>query len=208
MERREFLASSMGMFTTLAVINQVSGCGGENGDGTTERADDVQQQWQRRAGGGSGVGTSGSGGAARAWRRGAGGAGAGAGGSSGGSGSSGGGAGSSGMGGGGAGGTEPMTCADCPYIVPVEATCEETDLLAGDNEFIFDIQTHSFDDGEWREKNTTYASFLEFLATCGDAGRRLNCFDRESLRQIHVRRERHDDQRDHVVAGAAVHAAT
>ena len=34
MERREFLASSMGMFTTLAVINQVAGCGGDNGDGT------------------------------------------------------------------------------------------------------------------------------------------------------------------------------
>lgn len=32
-DRREFLASSMGMFTTLAVINQVSGCGGDSGDG-------------------------------------------------------------------------------------------------------------------------------------------------------------------------------
>jgi hypothetical protein len=30
--------------------------------------------------------------------------------------------------------------AECPYLVPEEATCEESELLSGD-EFIFDIQT-------------------------------------------------------------------
>jgi hypothetical protein len=76
--------------------------------------------------------------------------------------------------GGGAGGTPPVTC---PYVVPTEAMCEETGLLEG-QEFIFDIQTHAFDNGEWRMKNTTYSNFLGLLATCSDAGNdRLNCFD-------------------------------
>jgi uncharacterized protein len=62
-------------------------------------------------------------------------------------------------------------------VVPVEATCEETGLLDS-NQFIFDVQTHSFDDGEWRTMNRTYANFLNILATCRDAGNdRLNCFD-------------------------------
>jgi hypothetical protein len=39
-----------------------------------------------------------------------------------------------------------------------------------------DIQTHSFDDGEWREKNTTYSNFLGILATCGQG---LDCFDEQ-----------------------------
>jgi hypothetical protein len=68
---------------------------------------------------------------------------------------------------------------DCPYVVPVEATCADTDLLKG-NDFIFDIQTHSFDNGEWRMKNSVYANFLQILATCGDAGNdALNCFDEQ-----------------------------
>src|SRR5690349_23588354 len=59
MPRREFLASSMGMFTTLAVINQVSGCGGDNGDGTTSMSPtDVQNMMKP----GTGVPMSGGGG--------------------------------------------------------------------------------------------------------------------------------------------------
>lgn len=105
MDRREFLASSMGMVTTLAVINQMTGCGGDSEGG----------------GGGSGEG---------------------------------------------------------PYVTPVEAMCEETDLLKGD-EFIFDVQTHSFDDGDWRERNAVYPAFLQFLGGCDDRDDPLDCFDQE-----------------------------
>src|SRR6476619_3363180 len=51
-DRREFLASSMGLFTTLAVINQVSGCSGKNGDGTTKMSpDDVKAMMSGGTGG-------------------------------------------------------------------------------------------------------------------------------------------------------------
>ena len=171
-DRREFLASSMGMFTTLAVINQVSGCGGKNGDGTTAMSADDAKHMMTGSGGslGGGGGAGGAGGAGGSAKSG----GAGSGGSAFGSGS---------------GGFDPGSVAadagkdlgkglsECPYIVPPEAMCEETGLLQGD-EFIFDIQTHSFDNGEWRMKNNVYSDFLGLLATCGDAGNdRLNCFD-------------------------------
>ncbi|HMI89741.1 MAG TPA: hypothetical protein VK509_00180, partial [Polyangiales bacterium] len=173
--RREFLASSMGMFTTLAVINQVSGCGGSSGDGTTPMSPDDAMNMMGGGGaaapGGAGASTGTAGSPITA-----------AGGSGGAGGSMG-----SGMGGGGASGAggsagttmmpEPGGPMECPYIVPPEATCEETGLLDVET-FIFDIQTHSFDQGEWRMKNSTYSNFLGFLATCADAGDdRLNCFD-------------------------------
>src|SRR5687767_8526364 len=60
MDRREFLASSMGMFTTLAVINQVGGCGGSTGDGTTAMSPDAIQGMM---GGGGGVAAPGAAGA-------------------------------------------------------------------------------------------------------------------------------------------------
>ena len=180
-DRREFLASSMGMFTTLAVINQVGGCGGDNGDGTMNISPD-----QAMAGmmGVTGAGAPAAGGAAPI-----------------------GGAGMPSMVGGGAGGVggvaggnlpagsggstpvmagsgdmmgmppKPGDKFQCPYVVPTEATCEETGLLDVET-FIFDIQTHSFDNGEWRMKNSTYANFLNLLGTCVDSGGdRLNCFD-------------------------------
>jgi hypothetical protein len=175
MDRREFLASSMGMFTTLAAINQVSGCGGTNGDGTTNMTPDAVQGMTSGAGGAPPVGSGGVGAA---------GTGVGAAGTS--TGTSG--VGSPPIGGQGIGGTagaDPVGGAggsgvtpSCPYLVPPEATCEETGLLDMSKEFIFDIQTHAFDNGEWRMKNTTYSSFLGLLATCSDAGSdRLNCFD-------------------------------
>ena len=174
--RREFLASSMGMFTTLAVINQVSGCGGSRGDGMTDMLPNDVQNMMSGAGGAGGVGGAGGGG-------GAGGVGGAAGtmitgGSGGVSGAGAGGTGGSGgAGGAGGAGGDAGVSFECPYVVPEAATCEETDLLTG-NDFIFDIQTHSFDQGEWRMKNQTYANFLGFLATCFDAGDdRLNCFD-------------------------------
>jgi hypothetical protein len=177
-DRREFLASSMGMFTTLAVINQVSGCGGKNGDGTTSMSPTDVQNMMNPAGAqggasGSGAtssGTSGSG-ASSGMSGGAGSMAAGGGGSSG---MSAGGI-DGGMAMGGSGGKGGLM--ECPYIVPTEATCEETGLLDV-KEFIFDIQTHSFDNGEWRMKNSTYSNFLGLLATCSDAGDdALNCFD-------------------------------
>jgi hypothetical protein len=176
-DRREFLASSMGMMTTLAVINQISGCGGKNGDGTTNmNPDDMKNMLQGSGGAGSGgggattTGTGSGGSGAAGTLAGAGGMPAGAGGSTGTSGN-----GIASMDGGVDAGTGGLW--ECPYLVPPEATCEETGLLKG-NEFIFDIQTHSFDNGEWRMKNDVYANFLQLLATCGDAGNdALNCFD-------------------------------
>jgi predicted TIM-barrel fold metal-dependent hydrolase len=103
MDRREFLASSMGMAVTLAVINQ-AGCGDDDGGG-----------------GGSG---------------------------------------------------------DGPFVVPQEATCEESDFVSGD-EFIFDIQTHSFDDGEWRQRNIVYPIFLSVFANCDDRVNQLDCYDQD-----------------------------
>jgi hypothetical protein len=94
MDRREFLASTMGMATTLAVINQVTGCkGSDEGNGNLNST--------------------------------------------------------------------------APYVTPVEACSDETNVLDADKEFIFDIQTHSFDDGEWREKNIVYPTFLNFMFSGG-----------------------------------------
>ncbi len=167
--RRDFLASSMGMFTTLAVINQVSGCSGKSGNGMTKMSPaDVKAMMQ--GGSGAAAGRTGAGSSAAA------GAGAGATGDGGPAGAS------DGGGGGGIDASAPgagAQASDCPYVVPVEATCEDTDLLAGDD-FIFDIQTHSFDNGEWRMKNSVYSNFLGLLATCTDAGNdKLNCFDEQ-----------------------------
>src|SRR4051794_14688506 len=66
LDRREFLASSMGMVTSLAVINQMSGCSSDKSN------------------------------------------------------------------------KDEGASSDGPYLTPIEATCEETDLLKGDD-FIFDI---------------------------------------------------------------------
>ena len=171
-DRREFLASSMGMFTTLAVINQVSGCGGDDGDGMVSLApDDVNMSIPSTP---MGTGGSGDGGAPPM-----------TGGDNSGGTPTDSGDGMPAGGAGGAGGTgtmeDPIGMGDgpsCPYVVPREATCEETQLLSGD-EFIMDVQTHSFDDGEWRERNTTYANFLVFLANCTDTNDRLDCFDED-----------------------------
>jgi len=98
-DRREFLASSMGMATCLAVINQINGCS----------SDDSTQDDAGKSPTGAGMCN------------------------------------------------EP---GDAAFVVPTEATCEESDFLDSSGEFIFDIQTHSFDDGEWREKNPGIADYL------------------------------------------------
>lgn len=125
MDRREFLASSMGMATTLAVINQY-GCGsGSEGTGMT-------------TGAGGGMDGGGSGGGSMD------------------------------------GGVGP---GDGPFVVPPEATCEEADFLDQDY-FIMDVQTHQFDNGEWRTRNTAYPIFLNLLARCSDTSDPLDCFDK------------------------------
>jgi len=111
LDRREFLASSMGMAVSLAVINQM-GCSSTDSDTTGENG-----------------------------------------------------------GAGGGGGETPAA-----YVVPKEATCEEADYL--DQEyFIMDVQTHAFDDGEWRTRNTAYPIFLQFLARCSDMAQLPSVFD-------------------------------
>jgi hypothetical protein len=65
---------------------------------------------------------------------------------------------------------------NAPYLVkPVKGTCDPADRLTGD-EFIFDIQTHSFDDGEWRQKNPSYSNFLTLLGGSCTEPNRLDCF--------------------------------
>jgi hypothetical protein len=115
-DRREFLASSMGMVTTLAVINQMGGC-----------ASDASDRPPALPGTGKLI--------------------------------------------------------DGPYLTPVVATCEETNVLKGE-EFIFDIQTHSFDDGEWRTKNPVYPRFLNLLGGCDGESNPLDCYTQDHYARL------------------------
>lgn len=133
MDRREFLASTAGYALCLAVINQVNGCSGSGGDGTTK---------------GGNPNDSGSGGGPK------------------------------------------LKCDDTPYVVPTEATCAETEYLTP-SPFIFDIQTHSFDQGEWREKNPAITDFLSNSIGRGGIGGTpcsepevLDCFNRNHYGEL------------------------
>jgi predicted TIM-barrel fold metal-dependent hydrolase len=66
--------------------------------------------------------------------------------------------------------------------VPPNATCEPSNILTV-NEFIFDVQTHCFDNGAWRTKNIVYPTFLNLLARCG-AANPLDCFDPENYAEL------------------------
>ncbi|MBM4362575.1 MAG: hypothetical protein FJ104_07830, partial [Deltaproteobacteria bacterium] len=124
MDRRQFMASSMGAALTMSVINA---CGGSE-DGP-----------------GSSGGTGGGGG---------------------------------GGGGGGSGSAIPDNPFDIPkggpYVVTPEATCSPSDFL-NDEYFIMDVQTHQFDDGEWRTKQVAYPIFAELIASCSDVTNKLDC---------------------------------
>lgn len=72
---------------------------------------------------------------------------------------------------------------DGPLVKEVPASCDPADVLAGD-EFIFDIQTHSFDDGEWREKQPAYVSFLGLIGGNCDEANQLDCFDKEHYAEL------------------------
>jgi predicted TIM-barrel fold metal-dependent hydrolase len=168
-DRREFMASTMGMATSLWAVNLVTGCGSSDGGGA--------------AGGSGGVG-SGSGGAF-----GAGGAGGGGGFATGGA--SGGGMQSTGGIPAGSGGT-PMNTGGAmsanggagtggSFTVPADPTDPEKVcqvMLDASKEFIFDIQTHHVN-----RADTTYEDFLrqqqQFTSYCGPAGLgTVSCFSR------------------------------
>jgi hypothetical protein len=118
MDRREFLASSMGMVTTLAVINQLGGCSSDDSAGY--KAPEIP-------------------------------------------------------------GTGKLV--EGPYLAPIAATCDPSNYLSGD-EFIFDVQTHSFDDGEWREKNPVYPRFLNLLGGCNGEANPLDCYKQDHYARL------------------------
>jgi uncharacterized protein len=76
----------------------------------------------------------------------------------------------------------PQPAAGQPYVVPPNATCEPSDLLTV-TDFIFDVQTHCFDNGDWRTRNIVYPTFLKYLASCG-ATNPLDCFDPDNYAEL------------------------
>lgn len=50
-----------------------------------------------------------------------------------------------------------------PYVIPPEATCDPSAYIPSTNRFIMDVQTHSFDNGEWRDKQVAYPIFAGIL---------------------------------------------
>jgi predicted TIM-barrel fold metal-dependent hydrolase len=154
MDRREFIASAMGMCTSLSVLNLASGCGDKGGHMPISAADPIMGGSQANAGGFGGIG--GVGGVNAAGGSGGGVpiamgpmAGAGVGGAGGASGMD-------------AGSAMPMPDGECAewcdmrgqpdggFCIPREATldCEMADKLLGGDEFIFDLQTHHVNQGE------------------------------------------------------------
>jgi predicted TIM-barrel fold metal-dependent hydrolase len=166
-DRRQFLASSAGMATTLAVFN-LFGCGSSSaGLADAGAGGSSGQGGMGSSGGGSGGGGSGNG---------TGGSGGGSGGSGGGSGGSGGGSGSS-TGQGDAGGY---------YDTGADALDGAEQCQVGldtSKEFIFDIQTHHL------SNRTSIGAYASFIAVLPQAGCGLSpiqaCFERnEYIRTI------------------------
>ncbi|MGH7436838.1 MAG: hypothetical protein ACRENE_14285, partial [Polyangiaceae bacterium] len=114
MDRREFLASSMGMAVTLTVINEM-GCGSAS----------------------SGASTS----------------------------------------------TPPPYDSGKPYVVPQTAMCPGGEIPSC-NDFIFDVQTHCFDAGEWRTRNIVYPTFLNLIANCSDEANKLDCMNPQHYAEL------------------------
>jgi predicted TIM-barrel fold metal-dependent hydrolase len=77
----------------------------------------------------------------------------------------------------------PIPDAGQPYVVPPNATCEASDFVSG-SEFIFDIQTHCFDDGDWRTRNIVYPTFLNLISSCQGVSNPLDCFDPEHYAEL------------------------
>jgi predicted TIM-barrel fold metal-dependent hydrolase len=150
MDRREFISSSMGMLTTLAVFNMAAGCGDKNGHMTPGAVDN----FMAGQGGGIAPGTAGAGGVSTPAQASSGMGVAGAAGSvtgSGAAGGPGGTAGAPGMMPTGAGGMDMGgksgtggRMADGGFMVPNEACMDQAlaDRLLKQEYFIMDVQTH------------------------------------------------------------------
>jgi predicted TIM-barrel fold metal-dependent hydrolase len=161
-DRRQFLASSMGVATSLSVINWVAACSSDKSSGSALMAAVPSGGAGSSAavsGGASAAGTGAGAAGSRASSGSAGSAGkasdrvgGGAGGSSAGSGgASGGSAGAAGVadGGGGVGGR---------YVTgdPMDPACSQELMLDPSQEFVFDVQTHHID----RVGNSSYQNFF------------------------------------------------
>lgn len=112
MDRREFLASSMGMAVTLTVINEM-GCGSSGGKT----------------------------------------------------------------------GAAPYDAGPA-YVVPPQATCDPSVQIPSCADFIFDVQTHCFDAGEWRTRNIVYPTFLNLIGNCSDETNHLDCFSPQHYAEL------------------------
>jgi predicted TIM-barrel fold metal-dependent hydrolase len=77
----------------------------------------------------------------------------------------------------------PVDAGTGPYVVPPEATCAPSDYLDG-SEFIMDVQTHSFDDGDWRTRNIVYPTFLKLIASCSDQQNKLDCMNPQHYAEL------------------------
>jgi hypothetical protein len=158
MERREFMASGLGMALSMSVVNLVNGCSSKNdggfypgGSGGTGVAGDGL------AGQSSAAGSGGSAGKTSA---------AGSGGMS--SGAAGTGSGSAGTGGGGMSSNAGSGGQSMPDPVMCDKALDYSDM------FIFDIQTHRVE-----RANATYRSFLMYLPQ-GSCGKGLEgCYSKE-----------------------------
>jgi len=80
-------------------------------------------------------------------------------------------------------GQAPFPDAGTPYVIPPTASCEPSEFLSASAEFIFDIQTHCFDNGPWRTQNTVYPTFLQYFGSCG-AANPLDCFDPDHYAEL------------------------
>jgi predicted TIM-barrel fold metal-dependent hydrolase len=73
-------------------------------------------------------------------------------------------------------------------VVPPGATCQPSDYLSTSDDFIFDVQTHCFDQGEWRTNGVTYPQYLTQLARgrswCPGVASPLDCFDPEYYAEL------------------------
>jgi predicted TIM-barrel fold metal-dependent hydrolase len=193
MDRREFLASAMGMATSLSVLNMTTACSSERKNGL----------WNMTAGssGGGVAGTSGAagtpaagGGAGAMGPAGAAGTGmaaagsgmAGASGGAAGRGTSGSGAGTGSSGMGGAPGSSGAGGFEIPDAAQLDCAMAE-DILNGKGEFIFDVQTHHIEqEGEWRTTNPLQgdilASYFAMYNGCVDA-ELTRCIDAQAYLQ-------------------------
>jgi predicted TIM-barrel fold metal-dependent hydrolase len=69
-------------------------------------------------------------------------------------------------------------------VVPEKATCDPSAYIPPCEDFIFDVQTHSFDNGEWRTRNVVYPTFLGYIANCTDETNKLDCMNPQHYAEL------------------------